>query len=82
MIYELILLISFLNEPKLILCTQLNGYKFCFVSLRGCPRGVMVNAMDCESVVSEFELQSHYYVHFRKNTLRKGMNSLILPDMG
>ena len=24
---------------------------------RGCPRGVMVKAMDCGSVVSEFELQ-------------------------
>ena len=28
-----------------------------------CPRGVMVKAMDCEIVVSEFELQSRYYVH-------------------
>ena len=26
----------------------------------GCPRGVMVKAMDSEIVVSEFELQSHY----------------------
>ena len=48
----------------------------------GCPRGVMVKAMDCGIVVSEFELQSRYYVHFRANTLRKGMNPLILPAMG
>ncbi len=27
---------------------------------RGCPRGVMVKAMDCGIVVSEFELQSRY----------------------
>ena len=47
-----------------------------------CPRGVMVNAMDCGIVVSEFVLQSSYYVHFRANTLRKGMNALILPAMG
>ena len=47
----------------------------------GCPRGVMVKVMDCEIVVSEFEFQSRYYVHFRANTLGKGMNSLILPAM-
>ena len=45
----------------------------------GCPRGVMVKAMDCGIVVSEFVLQSRYYVHFRANTLGKGMNHLILP---
>ena len=49
---------------------------------RGCPRGVMVKAMDCGIVVSDFVLQSHYYVHFRANTLGKGMNPLILPAMG
>ncbi len=48
----------------------------------GCPRGVMVKAMDCEIVVSEFEIQSRYYVHFRTNTLGKGMKPLILPVMG
>ena len=44
---------------------------------RGCPRGIMVKAMDCGIVVSEFELQSCYYVHFRA-----GMDPLILPAMG
>ena len=43
--------------------------------LLGCPRGVMVKAMNCGIVV----LQSRYYVHFRANTLGKGMNPLILP---
>ena len=28
----------------------------------GCPRGVMVKAMDCGIVVREFVLQSRYYV--------------------
>ena len=46
------------------------------------PRGVMVKAMDCGIVVSEFVLQSRYYVHFRANTLEKSMNTLILPAMG
>ena len=48
----------------------------------GCPRGVMVKAMDCGIVVSEFVLQLRYYVYFRANTLGKGMNPLILPAMG
>ena len=42
----------------------------------------MVKAMDCEIVVSEFVLESRYYVHFRANTLGKGMNPHILPAMG
>ena len=48
----------------------------------GCPHCVMVKAMDCGIVVSEFVLQSCYYVHFRANILGKGMNPLILPAMG
>ena len=48
----------------------------------GCARGVMVKAMDYGIVVSEFVLQSRYYVHFRANTLGKGMNLLILTAMG
>ena len=45
-------------------------------------RGVMVKAMDCGLVVSEFELQSRYYVHFRANTLGKDTNPLILSAKG
>ena len=48
-------------------------------NLQRCPRGVMVKAMNCGIVVREFVLQSRYYVHFRANTLGKGMNPLILP---
>ena len=48
----------------------------------GCPRGVMVKAMDCGIVVSKFVLQSRYYVHSQANNLGKGMNPLILPAMG
>ena len=49
---------------------------------RGCSRGVMVKALECGIVVSEFELQSCYYVNFQTNTLGKGMSPLILPAMG
>ena len=50
--------------------------------LKGCPRGVMVKALDCRIVIREFVLQSRYYVHFRANTLGKGMSPLILLAMG
>ena len=42
----------------------------------------MVKALEYGIVVSEFELQSHYYVHFLTNTLGKGMNPIILPAIG
>ena len=66
-----------LNNLQWLIChkTQPN-------QIRGCPRGVMVKAMDCEIVVHEIVLQSHYYVHLQANTLGKGMNPLILPAMG
>ena len=41
-----------------------------------CLHGVMVKAMECRIVVSEFELQLDYYVHFRTNILGEGMNPL------
>ena len=56
--------------------------QFYFKHFGGCPRGVMVKAMASGIVVREFVLQSRYYVHFRTNTLGKGMNTLILPAMG
>ena len=48
----------------------------------GYPCGVIVNAMDCRIVFSEFELQSHHYVHIRTNIFGKGMNHIILRSMG
>ena len=53
-----------------------------FKILSGCPRGVMVKAMVCKIVPREFELQSRYYVHFRTNTLGKGINPRYLPIYG
>ena len=41
------------------------------------PRGVVSNVLKYDIVVSEFELQMWYYVHFR----RKGMNPLIPSSM-
>ena len=42
---------------------------------------LVVKVLDCRIVVSEFKLQSRYYVHFWTNTLGKGMNLFILPGL-
>ena len=79
----MLVFLSFLNEVELIfLHTSISIVSAQLNSLRGCPHGVIVKAMDCGIVVREFELQSRYYVHFRTNTLGKGMSPLILPAMG
>ena len=41
----------------------------------------MVNAQDCGIVVSEFELQLPYYIHFRTNNFEKGTKSLNFQAM-
>ena len=75
--------------PSLSMCVYTNLYYFAPINqsinlslIRGCPRGVMVKAMDFGIVVCEFEIQSRYHVHFRRITLGKGMNPLILLAMG
>ena len=40
----------------------------------------MVKEMDCGIVVSDFKLQSRYYVHFRTNTFGKSMNPSYPPS--
>ena len=37
----------------------------------------MVNQLNCDIVVNEFELQSRNYVHFLTNTLGKGKDPFI-----
>ena len=48
----------------------------------GSRGGVMSKVLACGREISEFELQSHYYVHFQTNILEKVMNTIILPAMG
>ena len=52
------------------------------IGMEGSSCGLLVKAMDCEIVVNEFELQSHYNVHFRTNTLWKDINLLTLTAIG
>ena len=42
----------------------------------GSACGIVVNMLDCDIIVSKFELKLHYYIHFQPNTLKKGMNAL------
>ena len=42
----------------------------------------MACVQDCGHVVSGFELQLRYYIHFQSNTHGEGMNSLIYLAMG
>ena len=44
------------------------------------PRVIMTQVLDCDTQVSESELQSRTYVHIRINTF--GMNSFIPPSRG
>ena len=46
------------------------------------PCDVVANELDCDIVVSEFELKSRYHVYFRTNTLGKDMNPLSPLAMG
>ena len=46
-------------------------------NIKGSLSCVVVNALHCDIVISEFEIQSRYYVHFRTNTLERCMNLLI-----
>ena len=62
--------------------TYICTYTYTQIHKWGCSRGVMVKVIDCGIVVYEFVLQSRSYVHFRANTLGKGMNPFILPGMG
>ena len=41
--------------------------------------GIASNVLDCSIVMSEFELQSRYYIHFRENTF---INPLTTPAIG
>ena len=54
----------------------------CFIIHAMNPRGAEVNAVDEDIVVSEFEPQSSYYVHFQSNDLQKNLKFLYPTTMG
>ena len=67
LIYIYIYIYAYIYIHVMFIHTYIYIYKYKGESkfLCGCPRGVMVKAMDYGIVVHEFVLQSRYYVHFR-----------------
>ena len=54
-----------------------------FHNKAGSSCGIMANKLDCNIVVSKFELQLFYYNQFWTNTLEKGINPFyFLPTRG
>ena len=51
-----------------------------FKAVGGSRRGLMAKVLDCDILVSEFELDSLYCIHFRFNSLGKSMSTLISLD--
>ena len=41
----------------------------------------MANMLDCGIIVTEFEFQLCYYIHFQTNTFGKGWNPFIPPQL-
>ena len=74
--------IKFLNVSELFFVTQLNAFKYSYLIRIILYIWIICLNTHFNIVVREFVLQSRYYVHFRANTLGKGMNPLILPAMG
>ena len=61
----------------------LNHKKYNIVTLKWIypKNGVVAKVPGCDIVVNEFELQSRYIIHFRTNTIGKGINHLISRAM-
>ena len=59
------------------ICLTTYQFQLCLADLRG----VEVNVLDRGIVISDFELQSHYYAHYRTNTLGNTMNPFISHAM-
>ena len=41
--------------------------------------GIVANVLVCDTIVSEFKLQSRYYVYLEINTFEKGMTTPLYP---
>ena len=57
--------------------SRVQGIVFLFIW--SCLRGVVANVLDCDIIVSMFELQPCYYVPFQTNALGKSMKPFYYP---
>ena len=55
---------------------DLDAVKISSESIQSSLHWVVAYMLDCIIVVSEFELQLRYYIHFQINSLGKGLNTL------
>ena len=60
----------YFHVPKLLLLSGAGGS----------PRSVVGSVLDCDIVLSEFEIQSCYCFYFQTIALAKGMNLITLPN--
>ena len=78
--FLLLLYTSAFKYPKtlisLLFAFHIASSKHFNIYIEGNPHGVVANILDSDITVNEFKIQSHNSIHF--NTLRKGMNPLIL----
>ena len=49
---------------------------YAYTTLLQCPHGIVDNMLKCGIIVSEFKLQSGYYIYFQINTIEKEWTSL------
>ena len=56
-------------------------YIYIYIYIYANLSGLMIHVLNCEIAVSEFELLSHYNVHFHINALKKGMKPRIPTTM-
>ena len=71
-----------LNNLQCLTChkTKPNQTKHNLNFLRKKLRNVVVNEHYCDTLASEFDLQSRFYVHFRTNTFGYSKNLLRPPS--
>ena len=68
-------IMSYSKQIVVTICGTLSYFKLTFVyqKFNQSLRGVVVSVLDSDIIVNEFD----YYVHFRTNIIREGMNTLI-----
>ena len=63
--------------PYYMITFLFNNELFCQLLNMGKSCDVVAKVLDCDIVVSDFELKICYFVYFRANTIGKAMNPLI-----
>ena len=65
-----------ISDVKILFWETFSSYQLTKITGWG-HHCAVANVLDCDTLVSDFEFSSRYYVHFQTNTLGKSMNRLI-----